>query len=392
MANRYWVGGTANWDGTAGTKWATGSGGAGGASVPTSADDVFFDAASGAVTVTVSVGAPTPAKSINFTGFTGTFAGFNQISVFGNVTFVAGMTLTWNATLNFGATGTLISAGKTISTVQVNAIGGTLTLGDALTVSNTVSVLAGTLDTANYNITTAIFSTGGSSTKSITLGSSTITISQNLDFRTKTGLTFTAGTSSITMTNTGAAVYGGPTPSNGETFYNVSFTSTSSNTHNIFSTNTFNNLTITGPSSAGVRQVTFDSPQTINGTLSTTGTAGNRRVWFRGVTYGIAQTLTVNATPSLTDADFRDIYVIGTAAPISGTRIGDLGGCRGITFDTPKTVYFRLFGGSYSWNSSTSWSLTNSGSGSVDNYPLAQDTAVFSGSYSSFITPWHCLL
>ena len=54
MADRYWVGGTANWDGTAGTKWATTSGGAGGASVPTAADNVFFDAASGAVTVTVA--------------------------------------------------------------------------------------------------------------------------------------------------------------------------------------------------------------------------------------------------------------------------------------------------------------------------------------------------
>jgi hypothetical protein len=29
MANRYWVGGTATWDATAGTKWATTSGGAG---------------------------------------------------------------------------------------------------------------------------------------------------------------------------------------------------------------------------------------------------------------------------------------------------------------------------------------------------------------------------
>jgi hypothetical protein len=46
MADRYWVGGTANWDGTSGTKWSATSGGAGGASVPTSADDVFFDATS----------------------------------------------------------------------------------------------------------------------------------------------------------------------------------------------------------------------------------------------------------------------------------------------------------------------------------------------------------
>jgi hypothetical protein len=41
MANRFWVGGTASWDGTAGTKWALTSGGAGGQAVPTSADDVY---------------------------------------------------------------------------------------------------------------------------------------------------------------------------------------------------------------------------------------------------------------------------------------------------------------------------------------------------------------
>ena len=69
MSDRYWVGGTANWDGTAGTKWATTSGGAGGASVPTSADNVYFDANSGAVTVTVSISAP--CKNLDFSGFTG---------------------------------------------------------------------------------------------------------------------------------------------------------------------------------------------------------------------------------------------------------------------------------------------------------------------------------
>lgn len=34
MADRYWVGGTATWDNTAGTKWSATSGGAGWASVP----------------------------------------------------------------------------------------------------------------------------------------------------------------------------------------------------------------------------------------------------------------------------------------------------------------------------------------------------------------------
>ena len=42
-ANRYWVGGTDSWDATPGLKWSTISGGTGGAAVPTSTDDVFFD-------------------------------------------------------------------------------------------------------------------------------------------------------------------------------------------------------------------------------------------------------------------------------------------------------------------------------------------------------------
>lgn len=79
MADRYWVGGTGSWDGTAGTKWATTSGGAGGASVPTSADDVYFDNNSGTGTVTI-VGSRS-CKKLDCGGygsmpaFTGTLAG-----------------------------------------------------------------------------------------------------------------------------------------------------------------------------------------------------------------------------------------------------------------------------------------------------------------------------
>ncbi len=136
MANRFWVGGTANWDGTAGTKWALTSGGAGGQAVPTSADDVFFDAASGAVTCTVSASAS--CLSLNFTGFTGTFAGTSPVNTFGNVVVATGMTWTHTGTLQFtgGVTQTLTSNGKTLSSlVQITAAGTTLSLSDALTVT-----------------------------------------------------------------------------------------------------------------------------------------------------------------------------------------------------------------------------------------------------------------
>jgi uncharacterized protein YlxW (UPF0749 family) len=375
MADRYWVGGTANWDGTAGTKWATTSGGAGGASVPTSADDVFFTNLSTG-TCTISSG-NTGAKSINCTGFTGTIAGSAAITVSGSVTLVAGMTFTYNGTLTINATSTLTTAGKTIGPLTISGSGITVTLGDALTSSGDITLTQGTFTTNNFNVTLASLSSSNSNTRTINLGSSTVTFNSasTVLFGTNTNLTFNAGTSSIVCTQVASLLQGGLAGGVGVTFYNVSFTATSnSGTHIIQAVNVFNNLSVAARSSAAVVQVTFDSRQTINGTLSTTGTAGNRRVWFRSQTYGIAQTLTVNATPSLTDADFRDIYVIGTAAPISGTRIGDLRGIRGITASTPKTVYWvTAAGGNWSANA---WAASSGGAASTDNFPLAQDTAV----------------
>jgi hypothetical protein len=342
--------------------------------VPTSADDVFFDAASSG-TCTISAG-NTGAKSINCTGFTGTIAGSAAITVSGSVTLVAGMTVTYSGNLTINGTGTLTTAGKTIGPLTISGSGITVTLGDALTSSGAITFDQGTFTTANYNVSTTGITSATSSVRVLNLGSSTITCTgaNPINFANNTNMTVNAGTSTIVCSSTGATFSGGPVTSQGVTFYNVSFTATPVGTHEFRAINTFNNLSITAPNTAGIRQVTFQASQTINGTLSTTGTAGNRRVWFRGVTYGIAQTLTVNATPSLTDADFRDIYVIGTAAPISGTRIGDLRGIRGITASTPKSVYWvTAAGGNWSANA---WAASSGGAASTDNFPLAQDTAV----------------
>lgn len=375
MAARYWVGGTATWDNTAGTKWALTSGGAGGQTVPTSADDVFFDAASGVVTCTI--GTTNGAKSINCTGFTGTLAGFTAITVAGSITFVAGMTVTYTGGWTFSASATITSAGKTISGagggVYVDGTGITVQLADALNVgTGRLSVNRGTFTTNDYNITAGDFVNNVSFVQTINLGASTVTLSSNFPMllTANANLTLNAGTSTIVLS--GATARLNNTGTIPLALANVNFTNTGTGTRPVIGLHTFNNLIVTAPASAGVTQVTFDSRQTINGTLSTTGTAGNRRVWFRGATYGIAQTLTVNSTPSLTDTDFRDIYVIGTAAPISGTRIGDLRGCIGITFSTPKTVY-RIGVGDWTDNQ---WSATSGGGVSTDNFPLAQDTAV----------------
>ena len=97
MANRYWVGGTDNWDGTAGSKWSATSGGTGGASVPTSSDDVFFDANSGNYTITVTGAGTANFNNLNCTGFTGTLvnnSGSFSGNSYGNITLGSGMTFT----------------------------------------------------------------------------------------------------------------------------------------------------------------------------------------------------------------------------------------------------------------------------------------------------------
>jgi hypothetical protein len=346
--------------------------------VPTAADDVFFDAASGVVTCTVT--GTRVAKSINCTGFTGTLAGTSTpaLTISGSLTLVAGMTLTYAGTTTFNGTGTLTSGGKSLREIIINGAGITVTLGDALTITglNALTITRGTFDTANYNVTGYALVSSNSNTRTINLGSSTITLSQGsglgaLQLGTITNLTFNAGTSTIDLTDRNAIIASG-----GLTFYNVTFSSFSSlgGIKEVRGANTFNNLSTAVPSTAGYFEFTFNAPQIINGTFSTISTVGSRRVLFRGATYGIAHTLTINSTPSLTDADFRDIYVVGTAAPISGTRIGNLRGCRGITFDTPKTVYWNLAAGG-NW-SANAWAASSGGAVSTDNFPLAQDTAV----------------
>jgi hypothetical protein len=368
MADRYWVGGTANWDGTAGTKWATSSGGTGGASVPTSADDVFFSNLSTG-TCTIATG-NTGAKSINCTGFTGTIAGNATIVLAGNITLVAGMGFTYTGQVGWtsaSVSATIVSAGKTFGNVTFTSVGGTLTLGDNL-ICSTLTISNGTFDTAGYNITAANLVSTNANTRTINLNGSTITISGAVNLTTITNLTFNAGTSQINLSSASGTLSGG-----GLTFHNVSFTSTSLGTRTIDGANTFNNLTLANSSSSGLVILSVSTNQIVNGTFTCQGASSISRNFVISNTLGTARTITA-ASVSATDCDFRDITIAGAAAPISPTRAGNCGGNSGITFPAAKTVY--RVGTNSAWQGSNSWALTTGGTGSNDNFPLAQDTAV----------------
>jgi hypothetical protein len=268
-------------------------------------------------------------------------------------------------------TQTITSAGKTFSqSLVVNSYGGTVELADALGIgTQTITVTNGTFDTKGYNVTAGSLSSSNSNVREIKLGASTVTLSNDVTFTTSTNLTFDAGTSSIVQTATGPNFNGG-----GQTFYDVSFTSTGAGTHTFNQSNTFNSLSITAPASAGLRQVSLTADQTITGTLTAAGATAVRSIMLRSSAVGTTRTLTVG-TLSADDCDFRDITIAGTAAGGSPTRAGDCGGNSGVTFPAPKTVYWNLTG-NQNW-SATAWATTSGGTPALDNFPLAQDTAVF---------------
>lgn len=375
MADRYWRGGTASWDGTAGSKWAATPSGPTGAAVPTTADDVYFDSTSTG-TCTIATG-NAGAKSINCTGFTGTITGTGSITVSGSITLVSGMTYTHTGTVTIIGTGTLTTAGKSFSQLRVDGSGITVTLGDDLNCgSRTITINRGTFTTSasNYSITAASLSSSGSNSRAINLNGSVVNLSTSttaLNFATSTNLTFTAGTSQINLTTNGADFAGGS-----QTFYDVSFSGGGNFACEITGTNIFNNLTIAPPSN-GVRQIIFSNNQTINGTLTCSGASIIRRISIVSNAVGTSRTLTV-ANLLADDCDFRDITIAGAAAGISPTRAGNCGGNSGIIFPVAKTVYWNL-SGTRTW-SSTAWALTPSGTPNANNFPLAQDTATFTNS------------
>lgn len=380
-SGRYWVGGTGTWNTSSTTNWSFSSGGASGAPVPTPQDDVFFDQ-SGPYTVTLT-GALT---CFNFTtsnasgtitfalGTTPTLAISGSIQMSG-IGFNAGTFPTF--TLNATSTGRTITTNGFIfsNAWTFNGVGGYWTLGSTFSStgsSSTVTVTAGTFDTGSQTVSVYDLASSGALVRSILLNNSTFTIRNNLNINSlSTNLTFNAGTSQINL-NSGV---GATITSPNLTFWNVSFTGGGTSNININGTNTFNNLSFSGPVSNGWLPVLLGATQTVNGIFSTVSTQGNRRVFVRSSAYGQTRTLNINGTTSLTDADFRDIYVRGTTGSISGTRIGNCGQCTNISFSAPKTVYWRT-------NASTvytgdNWATAAGGVTSTDNFPLPQDTAVF---------------
>ena len=261
MANRYWVGGTGDWNGASTANWSTSSGGSSGASIPSATDNAIFDANSGGGTVTVQdtgPGNPPECANLTCTGFTGSIDSIAYgLNVNGNVTLSSGGDYT---SLNFyvivGTTCTLTTVGKRIYGLSVD-LGATVTLADDLDITN-FGFGIGTFTTNNFNVVTdsaGIFGT-------LNMGSSTFTVNSAFGWYTDPDATINAGTSTI-ITNASSTFDGG-----GKTYYNLNIGANL----NVYGNNTFNTIS----NSAQPIVVGFYGGSTTTVTnFNVSGTAGN---------------------------------------------------------------------------------------------------------------------
>lgn len=397
MASRYWVGGTATWDATAGTKWATTSGGAGGSAIPTAADDVFFDGSSGAVTVTLS--SSSVARSIDCFGFTGTIshpaattislgdatagAGNRILRLVSGMTYTLGNASTSALTLaTTSATQQTVTTGtKTVGNLTISGAGCSILLSDGLTSSGTITHSAGTFDTGSQTISASIFNYGNATTRTLTLGSSTINVSSGTTAYTGTAvtnLTMTANTATVNATGnapTGNVLNLSTKNWNGLSF-NVTGGVVATNTATISSSGaTVNNLTITGTADQNCLYA-FNGNITVSGTFTVTGNSAVNRVILTSSVAGTARTITA-ATTSISNVDFADITGAGAGSwAITSGVVGDWGGNSGVTVTTPATQT-RDSTGAAAWSVAARW---------TSRVPLPQDDVVINASSGSIST------
>jgi len=288
MAVYYWVGGSGTWNSITTINWAASSGGAGGAGVPTSTDDVLFDANSGtAATIVVTTTAATNSISINKSDI--------NLSLSGNT-----------------------SAG---SASGLDFIQGTITLN-------------------NFTWSVFQFQSNYSNTRAIAFGTGNISMSSStaaLQMATATGFTCT-GTGGFNITSGGASVEFGTTGGTASNAPNLSASTsgvgTSITTGSYFknvifdsaafssasgSYNACGNLTLSSNASGIYTSLvpTFIA----SGTITSNGrTINSITINGSGVTVTLADAFTASVAITLTQGTFTTSNFSVTASAISSSN------------------------------------------------------------------------
>lgn len=388
---RYFKTGVTSWNSA--NNWsATSAGGVDNAGVPTAADDVIFELASGNCTIDVT---PALCRSLDTTSGVGTYGGtltHNSATTVtvgdgtagaGNVAakLNSGMTYTlsggssgsaWSFVSTSGTQQTVDFGGKTTGNLNFTGTGSWLLSSNLTAIglaSTTVTHSAGTLNLNGKTITYGVFQTNGSTTRSLTMGAAALTLGAvgSAWITTLTGLTIDTGTSSITLSGAGATFNSASTAT---TYYDVSLTGSGAATLSTTASTSFHNLTRTGTaiktdslilSTAGTFSVT--------GTLTWTGQSVTNRLSVVSSTISSTRTVSCSSAPTLTNVDIQEVTAAGAGGTWTGTSLGDCLGNSNITFDTPVTQTWNPGVGG-NWSDATKW---------TSRVPLPQDNVFVQG-------------
>ena len=376
-ANRYIAAGTATstWQSNI---WTNSSGGAAStAYFPLAQDTIIIDNAglNTSATLTKSIayneGAFDSSTRSNAMSLT-----YSAGVTYGSFNISSSLTTTPTLTIGSRSTATLTTSSKTLSSLTMRGLGGTLSLSDAISGSGTITCTAGTIDFNGKNVTSSgsIIFSNNSYIKEIKLGSGTISVNNGVYCNgaySNATLTTNTATLSVSSSTPSLGILGGVA-----TFYNVTFSNAAAYSLTFYGDITFNNLTLTSPTTLGENLLTLYGNMTVAGTLALAGGASvTQRLFINSIIPGTQRTITAATVTGLSDIDFRDIKGAGTATWTGGTRIGDCKGNSGIGFTAASTKYWNL-AGTQNW-SATGWATSSGGAPAVNNFPLAQDTCIF---------------
>ncbi|MFL5753122.1 MAG: T9SS type A sorting domain-containing protein [Bacteroidia bacterium] len=428
--NLYWVGGTSTWGTSA--NWSLTSGGAGGAGIPTAADNVFFDVNSfNGAGQSVTINSTGTCKNMDWTGVTNNpnMVINSSITIYGSLILDPGMVTSGGAAIYFSSTSAgnaITSAGHTFpNDVYFNGVSGSWTLNDNFSVAtpNAISVSNGTLNTNNKNITTGTFICNSGNARTLNLGSSSITINGSGFDASGANLNLNAGTSTVNFTSASATLTGGS-----QAFNDINFSFISGN--QFLNGGVYYNKVIfagasaiNSPSAIVFSSVDFQAATTINNGNCTFGKAtfsdnatiaGNNvfdtLIFSAGKTYTLytaasIQTINLkaqmigncsqpiilktsasgttagfNSTSAVINADYlkmQDITAGGGASFVANNTI-DMGNNSGWTINALPTIDYYWIGGSGNWNDLSHWS-TSSGGTAATCMPTRADNVHFDG-------------
>jgi len=268
MAARFWVGGTGTWDTTNTANWSATTGGAGGASVPTTADTVTFDSLSGTGTVTTATGATCSTLTIAASSPNIAVTLGANLSIIGAATISGGVFSLSTYTFSCTTFTSSVATARTINfgTGQINCTG------TGAVWTTTTTTLLTVLGTPVINITST-----GSTAISVATGTA-VGISNLFSFNI-TGGTYAFSTTAAHL------------------FNNLNFTgfsgSIASNTRNIYGNLT---LSSTMTTVTGVNRTNFVGTSGVQ-TITSNGCVYNIPMGFNGIggTFKLAGALTLGA-------------------------------------------------------------------------------------------------